>query len=66
MLGHSINIYNLCYHIVILKKKTDKLLKIAILGPYLGNNWASMGHTQNEAPFFFFFFLEITKGDHKL
>ena len=50
MLGHWINIDNLCYHIVVLKKKNlAKLLKIALLGPYLGKNWASMGHTQNEA-----------------
>ena len=62
MLGHWINIYNLCYHIVVLKKKLIKLLKIVLLGPCLGKNWASMGHTQNEAQFF----LEITKGDQKL
>ena len=49
MLGH----YNLCYHIVVLKKKSAKLLKVALLGPYLGKNWASMGHTLNEAQFFF-------------
>ena len=50
MLGHWINIYNLFYHIVVLKKK---LLKIVLLGHYLGKNWASMSHTQNEAKFFF-------------
>ena len=60
MLGHWINIYNLFYHIVVLKKK---LLKIVLLGHYLGKNWASMSHTQNEAKFFF---LETTKEDHKL
>ena len=49
-------------YFVALKKNSVKLLKIALLGPYLGKNWASMGHAQNEAQFF----LEITKGDHKL
>ena len=34
-----------------------KLLKIALLGPYLGKNWASMGCTQHKAQFF----LEITE-----
>ena len=29
------------------------MLKIALLGPYLGKNWASMGRTQHEAQFFF-------------
>ena len=39
---------------VVLKKKKQlvKLLKIALLGPYLGKNWASMGHAQNQAQFF--------------
>ena len=45
------------------EKKSVKLLKIALLRSYLGRNWASMGHTQNQAQFFF---VEITKGDHKL
>ena len=46
-------IFNLCYHIVVLKKKKlVKLLKIALLGPYLGKNWASMGHALNETQFF--------------
>ena len=49
-------------YFVALKKNSVKLLKIALVGPYLGKNWASMGHAQNEAQFF----LEITKGDHKL
>ena len=62
MLAHWINIYNLGYHIVVLKKNSVTLLKIALLGPYLGKNWASMSHAQNEAQFL----LEITKGDHKL
>ena len=34
-------------------KKMVKLLKIALLGPYLDKNWTSMGHAQNEAQFFF-------------
>ena len=45
-------------YFVALKKNSVKLLKIALVGPYLGKNWASMGEAQ--------FFLEITKGDHKL
>ena len=49
-------------YFVALKKNSVKLLKIALVGPYLGKNWASMGHAQNEPQFF----LEITKGDHKL
>ena len=60
MLGHLVNIYNLFYHIVVLKKK---LLKTVLLGHYLGKNWASMSHTQNEAQFVF---LETTKEDHEL
>ena len=53
-------IYILCYNAVVLKKKKlAKLLKIAILWPYLGVT--SMGHTQNQV-----FFLEITKIDYKL
>ena len=52
----------ICWHIVVLKKNSVTLLKIALLGPYLGKNWASMSHAQNEAQFL----LEITKGDHKL
>ena len=44
--------------IVILKK----VLKIGLLGHYLSKNWASIGHAQNLV----LFFLEITKGDHKL
>ena len=35
------------------KKKSVKQLQIAFLGLYLGKNWASMGHVQNEAQFFF-------------
>ena len=46
-----INIYNLCYHIVVLKKTS--VLKKTLLGPYLGKTWASMGHTQNETQLFF-------------
>ena len=52
MLGHGINIYNLCYYMVVLKKKLIKLLKIALLGHYLGKTWANMGHTQYKAQFF--------------
>ena len=52
MLGHWTNIYSLCYHIVVLKKISVKLLKIALLRPYLGKNWANMGHAQDEAQFF--------------
>ena len=66
MSGNGINIYNLCYNTVVLKKKLLKLLQIALLGPYLGKNSASRGDAQNQAQFFFFFFLEITKGAHKL
>ena len=44
--------------IVILKK----VLKIGLLGHYSSKNWASIGHAQNLV----LFFLEITKGDHKL
>ena len=40
-----------------------KLLKVPLLGPYLGKNWSSMRHTQNQAQFFC---VETTKGDHKL
>ena len=46
-------IFITCVIIVVLKKNLVKLLKIALLEPYLGKNWASMGHTQNEAQFFF-------------
>ena len=46
MSGQWINIYNVCY-IVVLEKKSVKLLKTALLGPYLGKNWASMGYAQN-------------------
>ena len=35
------------------EKKTLKLLQIALLGPYLGKNWASRGHAQNQVQFFF-------------
>lgn len=35
------------------KKKLLELLKITILGPYLGNNWASMGQTQNQGHIFY-------------
>ena len=62
MSGNLINIYNLRYNTVVLKKKSLKLLQIALLGPYLGKNSASRGHAQNQVQFF----LEITKGDHKL
>ena len=44
------------------EKKLPKLLQIALLGPYLGKNSASRSHAQNQVQFF----LEITKGDHKL
>ena len=44
-------INNLCYNIVVLKKKL-KLLKAAFLGIYLGKNCASMGQTQNKVHFF--------------
>ena len=30
-------------------KKLIKLLKIALLGPYFGKNWATMGYAQNQA-----------------
>ena len=39
-------IFNLCYHIVVLKKKPGKVVKDC-------KYWASMGHTQNEAQFCF-------------
>ena len=45
------NVYNLCYNTVVLKKKLIKLLKITLLRSYLGKNWASMGHTQNQSQF---------------
>ena len=35
-----------------LSKKLQNLLKIAILGSYLGKNWASMGPTQIQVQFF--------------
>ena len=35
------------------EKKSVKLLKIALLRPYLGKNWANMSHAQDEAQFFF-------------
>ena len=38
MSGNLINIYNLRYNTVVLKKKSLKLLQIALLGPYLGKN----------------------------
>ena len=62
MSGNWINIYNLCYNTVVLKKKSLKLLQIALLGPYLGKNSASRGHAQNQVRFFFFFFFF---GDNK-
>ena len=34
------------------EKKLVKLLKIALLGPYLGKNWASIDYAQNQAQFF--------------
>ena len=61
-LGHWINIYNLHYHIVVLKKKNGKTVKNCssriLFGQKLGQHgprpkWSSI------------FFLEITKGDHK-
>ena len=36
--GNLINIYNVSYNTVVLKKKSLKLLQIALLGPYLGKN----------------------------
>ena len=53
MTGNLINIYNLRYITVALKKKSLKLLQIALLGPYLGKNSASRGHAQNQVQFFF-------------
>ena len=34
------------------EKKLVKLLKIALLGPYLGKNWANIDYAQNQAQFF--------------
>ena len=57
MLGHWINIYNLCYHyccfVVLFYHKLVKLLKIALLGHYLGKHWTSMGHAKMKLNFFF-------------
>ena len=56
MLGHWINIYNLCYHyccFVLFYHKLVKLLKIALLGHYLGKHWTSMGHAKMKLNFFF-------------
>ena len=46
MSGNSININNLCYNVVVLKKKRS--VKNALLGPYLDKNKASMGLVQNQ------------------
>ena len=57
MLGHWINIYNLCYHyccfVVLFYHKLVKLLKIALIGHYLGKHWTSMGHAKMKLNFFF-------------
>ena len=60
MSGNGINIYNLCYNTVVLKKKLLKLLQIAVLGPYLGKNLANRDHAQNQVQVFLGFF-----GDNK-
>ena len=56
MSGNLINIYNLHYNTVYSseKKNSLKLLQIALSGPYLGKNYASWGHAQNQVQIFFF------------
>ena len=62
MSENLINIYNLRYHTVVLKKML-KLLQIALLGPYLGKKLGQQRPCPKSSSIFF---LEITKGDHKL
>ena len=61
MSGNLISIYNLHCNTVYSseKKKSQKLLQIALSGPYLGKNYASWGHAQNQVQMFFF------SGDNK-
>ena len=46
MSGKWINIYNICSNTVVLKKKSVKLLKIALLESYLSKNRVGIGHAQ--------------------
>ena len=63
MLGQWTDIYNLCYHIVVLKKKINKTVKNCssrtLFGQKLGQHGPHPTWSSN-------FFLKITKGDHKL
>ena len=56
-----INIYNLCYSTVVLKKKLVKLLKIAPSALVRQKHGQYRSHQKQSS-----FFLERTKGDHKL
>ena len=49
----EIELISVTYNAVVLKNKSVKLLKIALLGHYLGKNRANMGHTQNQVQFYF-------------
>ena len=63
MLGDSINTNNFNCNLVVLKKKLEQFLKIAIFGPNLGKKGGSLGsRTQNKKQFF----TAITKPDDKL
>ena len=50
----EIELISMTYVIMLLSwKKLVKLLKIALLGPYLDKNWVSMGRTQNQVQCFY-------------
>ena len=57
-----INIYNLCYNTVVLKKIGDAFLKIALLQPYFRQK---QGHHEPH-PKTSSIFLKLTRGDHRL
>ena len=63
MLGNWTNIYNLCYHIVVLKKKIRKTVKNCSSGTLFGQKLGKHGPLPKWG---LIFFLKITKGDHKL
>ena len=62
MFENSININTLCYNALLLKKKMVEIIKIALLGPYLGKNRANMGHSQKDQNQIQMLFLEIIYG----
>ena len=63
MLRDSININNLCWNPVVLKKKWVKPLKNCFIGPNLHKKGVIMGHAQRGKQFYW---AEITKADYQL